>query len=105
MTGVLEVAAAASAIAAFARSRHEKERTEEKVAADLYARFFHADLLDVSPDRASTTSSERFQNLDANAAAAVRAIERYQKATLLSTGACGMLHWACSNASAGKLDY
>ncbi|CAE8698144.1 unnamed protein product [Polarella glacialis] len=79
MTGVLEVAAAASAIAAFARSRHEKERTEEKVAADLYARFFHADLLDVSPDRASTTSSERFQNLDANAAAAVRAIERYQK--------------------------
>lgn len=47
------------------------------MAAELYRRFFNAELLDHAPDRVSTTHEN--QGLDVNAVAAIRAIERYQK--------------------------
>eukprot|EP00913_Durusdinium_trenchii_P031544 g29536.t1 len=74
---MLQVGAAGIAIAAFARSRHEKEQQEARVAAELYRRFFSAELLSNSPERVST--SEPGSGLDANALAGIRAIERYQK--------------------------
>ena len=77
MTGVLEVGGAAIAIAAFARSRHEKEQQEARVATELYRRFFNAELLDHAPERVST--AEPGSGLDVNAVAAIRTIERYQK--------------------------
>eukprot|EP00439_Symbiodinium_sp_Y106_P052608 s3598_g7.t1 len=75
MTGVLEVAAASAAIAVFARNKHEKERQEAR--KKLYKRFFHAELSEESPERATFAGS--VAGVDANAAAAIRAIERYQK--------------------------
>ncbi|CAE7455410.1 scrn3 [Symbiodinium natans] len=77
MTGVIEVAAASAAIAVFARNKHEKERQEERVASELYKRFFNADLCEESPDRATIVGN--LVGVDVNAVAAVRAIERYQK--------------------------
>lgn len=73
------MAAGAAALAAVARSRFERERSEEKVARELYSRFFKADLFEHSPDKPSSVSEHLPAALDANAASAIRAIERYQK--------------------------
>lgn len=81
MTVVFEGAALAALVGAAVGAGHKEEeqrRAEERVAQDLYRRFFHADLLEHSPERRTVVGESLPSGVDPRAAASVKTIEYYQ---------------------------